>query len=331
MAGRRCACLEYVGTRQRDTPDKDVPMVLSLPFAARLRIIAKTLVVQCCLFVGLIILIWGLQRGYALLDRTTFPDPMPVPAEAASLDETQKGKLLIDAVTYRMRAELDSLFGWTFNDVLFNRVLLDNRAYRQYGVFHATKALMDLYSVTIAKLGSNDKESPFLYQARMNGFAIDPRSFMFPSAEGAYEKALKLVDKYKASLDDGSGSFNCRTDDIYAAFSLITGEYLLGYAIGLLEDVANEPFYTLDNPVYEVQGIVLVVRDFISTLAQLYPETVRNKNSGKDLDMAMRYLTAICTYDPLIITSTFKSGEVILADLTFAKARLEDVRSSIRM
>ena len=40
---------------------------------------------------------------------------------------------------------------------------------------------------------------------------------------------------------------------------------------------------------------------------------------------------AICTYDPLIITSTFNCGEVILADLTFAKSRLEDIRNSIRM
>ena len=58
-------------------------------------------------------------------------------------------------------------------------------------------------------------------------------------------------------------------------------EHLLGYAIGLLENVANEPFYTLDNHIYEVQGIVLVVRDFISTLAQLYPDTLQN--ADKDL------------------------------------------------
>ena len=119
-------------------------MALPLPFMAKLRIIAKTLVVQCCIFVGLIVLIWGLQRGYALVDRTTFPDPVSVPAEASKLDEAQKGKLLVDAITHQMRYELDSVFGWTFNDVLFNRFLLDNRAYRQYGVFHATKALMDL-------------------------------------------------------------------------------------------------------------------------------------------------------------------------------------------
>ena len=75
------------------------------------------------------------------------------------LDENAKGKALVDAITHQMRYELDSTFGWSINDILFNRFVLDNRAYRQYGVYHATKVLMDLYSMTIAKLGTNDRES----------------------------------------------------------------------------------------------------------------------------------------------------------------------------
>lgn len=117
-----------------------------------------------------------------------------------------------------MRRELDSTFGWSFNDIIFNRFILDNRAYRQYGVYHATKFLLDLYSSQIAKLGSSDRESEFLYKARINSFAIDPRSFMFPSAEGSYKKGLKLLEDYKTSLDKGTGVYNCRTDDLYASF-----------------------------------------------------------------------------------------------------------------
>ena len=55
--------------------------------------------------------------------------------------------------------------------------------------------------------------------------------------------------------------YNCRTDDLYASFDLVIGENLLGYALGLLENSQELPFYTLDNRIYEVQGIVLVVRD----------------------------------------------------------------------
>ena len=255
---------------------------------------------------------------------------MPVPAEADKLPENEKGKILLDSITYEMRRELDSTFGWSVNDIIFNRFVMDNRAYRQYGVYHATRFLLDLYSSQIAKLGTSDRESEFLYKARINSFAIDPRSFMLPSAEGSYKKGFKLLEEYKKSLDNGTGVFNCRSDDLYASFVAVTGENLLGYALGLLQNAQDMNFYTLDNRIYEVQGIVLVLRDFIHTLYMLYPE-IRAKNNEENMAAAMSYLTRICDYDPLYITSSFNSGELVLSYLLFAKARLEDIRNSIRM
>ena len=120
-------------------------------------IVGKTLLVQVCLFITLLLLAWGSQALYAKLDRTEFPTPVQI-TDADKLDENAKGKALVDAITHQMRYELDSTFGWSINDILFNRFVLDNRAYRQYGVYHATKVLMDLYSMTIAKLGTNDRE-----------------------------------------------------------------------------------------------------------------------------------------------------------------------------
>ena len=294
------------------------------------RVVLKTLAIQLFLLCGLLLAAWGFQALYAAIDRTTFPDAMPVQAEAASLEENAKGKLLLDAITHQLRREMDSTFGWSFNDIIFNRWLLDNRAYRQYGVYNATKYLLDLYSSQIAKLGGSDRESEHLYRARTNNFVLDPRSFMFPSAEGSYAKGLKLLEQYKASLDAGTGVYNCRTDDLYAAFVAVTGENLLGYALGLLENAQNLPFYTLDNRIYEVQGMTLVLRDFIRTLYTLYPE-IRAKNNEGNLAAAMECLDRICNYDPLYITSSFNSGELVISYLLFAKARLEDIRDSIRM
>lgn len=292
--------------------------------------IIKTIGIQVGLLVCLFLIIWGSQRLYSAFDATKFPDPMPLPADAASLPENEKGKLLIDSITWQMRRELDSPLGWTFNDLIFNRFFMDNRAYRQYGVYHATRFLLDLFSSQIAKLGPNDRESEFLYKARINNFAIDPRSFWFPSAEGSYEKGFKQVEKYKQSLDNGTGVYNARTDDLYAAFAVATGENLLGYALGLLENSKELPFYQLDNRIYEVQGIVLVLRDFLHTVYELYPE-IKAKNNADNMASAMSYMDRICNYDPLIITSFFNSGELIASYLIFAKTRLEDIRDSIRM
>lgn len=301
-----------------------------LPSTLKWRVVLKTLAVQACLLLGILAVAWGLQRAYSLVDATTFPEPVAVAANADSLSDNEKGKILLDAITHQMRRELDSTFGWSFNDIIFNRALLDNRAYRQYGVYHATKFLLDLYSSQIAKLGASDRESEFLYKARINSFSIDPRSFMFPSAEGSYKKGLKLLNDYKTSLDKGTGVYNCRTDDLYASFVTVTGENMLGYAQGLLEKAQDMSFYNLDNRIYEVQGIVLVLRDFIRTLYILYPE-IRAKNNEENMKAAMDYLDRICTYDPLYITSSFNSGELILSYLLFAKARLEDIRDSIRI
>ena len=293
------------------------------------RVVAKTLGIQVCLFVGLLVLVWGSQAFYGVIDTKKFPQAYTV-GETANLSENDKGKLLVDSVTNQLRREMGSPFGWTMNDIVFNRFVLDNRAYRQYGVYHATRVLMDLYSTQIAKLGSNDRESEFLYQARLNGFAVDPRSFMFPSAEGSYKKALKQVEEYKKSLDTGKGTYNCRTDDLYAALNTVVGENMLGYALGLLADAQDIPFYTLDNRIYEVQGMVLVIRDFVKALYDLYPE-IAQKNNAENMAAAMQFMNDICTYDPMYITSSFNSGELIISYLMFTKNRLEDIRDSLRI
>lgn len=300
-----------------------------LNFMSKCKIVAKTLFIQLLFFISILFLFWAGNKLYSKIDQTEFPEPMKI-QETSSLSDLDKGKLVADSIVHQMKHELNSTFGWSINDILFNSYFLDNRASRQYGVYHATKVLMDLYSMHIAKLGSNDKENQFLYSARLNQFAIDPRSFMFPSAESSYEKGIELVEKYKKSLDNGSGVYNCRTDDLYASFNMVIGENLLGYALGLLQNTQELAFYELDNKIYEVQGIVLVVRDFINTIYNLYPE-INNKGNAENMFAAMDYMNRICTYDPLYITSKVNSGELIISYVLFAKNRLEDVRDSIRM
>ncbi len=300
-----------------------------LNFVNKCKIVAKTLFVQILFFISILFLFWAGNKLYSKIDQTEFPEPMPI-QDVSSLTDLDKGKLVADSIIHQMKYELNSTFGWSINDILFNSYFLDNRASRQYGVYHATKVLMDLYSMHIAKLGSNDKENQFLYSARLNQFAIDPRSFIFPSAESSYKKGIELVEKYKKSLDNGSGVYNCRTDDLYASFDTVIGENLLGYALGLLQNTQDLSFYELDNKIYEVQGIVLVVRDFINTIYQLYPE-INNKGNAENMEAAMNYMNRICTYDPFYITAKLNSGELIISYVLFAKNRLEDIRNSIKM
>ena len=295
----------------------------------QLRLLGKKGFNQIRLFVCMLANDWGSQSLYDIVDETTFPQAHSV-GDTTDISDNEKGKRLLDAISSQMRRELGSTFGWSANDIIFNRWLFDNRAARQMGVYQATRVLSEHYSTNIAKLGSNDKENAFLHKARMNSFAINPRSFLFPSAEGSYKEGLKLFENYKKDLDKGSAVYNCRSDDLYSSFNLLVGESMLGYALGLLNNAQDIPFYELDNRIYEVQGIALVVRDVINALYTLYPE-IAARNNAENMQVAMDALNRICTYNPLYITSKFNSGELIVAYLLNAKNRLEDIRNSIRM
>lgn len=302
------------------------------PDKHHLVIAGKTLSIQIILFFAILFVVWGAQKIYAFLDPVSFPHAYQVTV-AEGMSDHEKGKQLVDALTNRMHYELNSTFGWSANDLLFNKYVLDNRAYRQFGTYVATKMLLDHYSTVIAKLGNNDRENDSLYSARLNYFAISPKRWgilFFPSAESSYEKGLKLVEQYKRQLDAGTAVYNCRTDDIYSAFNLVLGETVFGYALGLLQNSQDLPFYTLDNRIYEAQGVMLVVRDYIKALYDLYPE-IGTKNNEANMQEALRYLDLIADYNPLYITSAFNSGELIISYMLFARNRLTDIRDSIRI
>lgn len=302
------------------------------PNKNHLIIVGKTLLIQVAIFIGIIAAMWGFQKLYALTDRTVFPEPYQV-AYSPEMTEEEKGVQLLDALVNRMKYELNSTYGWSANDILFNKWIMDNRAYRQFGTYVATKMLLDNYSTVIAKLGNSDRENEDLYKARLNQFAFAPQRWgmlFIPSAEQAYKKGLQLLEKYKKDLLAKKAVYNARTDDIYEAFNVILGETVFGYALGLLQDSQNLSFYELDNKIYEVQGVMLVVRDYVNALYTLYPE-IAAKGNAENFNEAMNLLNKICTYDPLYITSTVNSGELIISYLLFARNRIADIRDSIRI
>ena len=54
-------------------------------------------------------------------------------------------------------------------------------------------------------------------------------------------------------------------------------------------------------------------------------------NNEENMAAAMQFMNDICTYDPMYITSSFNSGELIISYLMFTKNRLEDIRDSLRI
>jgi hypothetical protein len=137
-------------------------------------------------------------------------------------------------------------------------------------------------------------------------------------------------------LIDGKATFNMRSDDMFNLLAYVTGEQFLDQPLGLLVQSNDEVSYNvLDDRIYYTQGVILVVRDFLSMFFHLYPE-VKTKGGEENLRIAMRDMDRICTFDPLIVLRG--EHDSIMADhrgkmaryLISLRERLNDVAQSIR-
>lgn len=287
-------------------------------------------------------LVWLGDQGYTWLDPTRFPFSesrihavlKSVPTDAS---ETQKGAALSHALTNRMEEELDSTFGWSVNDLWVSPTRwLDNRGSRQRGVIFATRMLAMFYATNLAKYGTVDAENEWLKEAREKRFAFSEDSWWLPSSESEYRKGIELQRKYETAVMDGKAVFNMRSDDLYNLFTFVLSNQVLDQPLGLLVQATEDVGYTeLDDRIYYTQGVVLVLRDFLGAIVQLYP-VVREKGGDENIRIAFREMERVCTFDPLVVLRG--RHDSIMADhrgkmasyVISIRERLNDVAQSIR-
>ena len=124
------------------------------------------------------------QKLYSYIDQNEFQTPFQITDAQTKASETEKGIVLLDSITNQMYFELNSTFGWSANDLPISWSapwILDNRAYRQHGVYIGTKILIDIYARYIAKLGTNDREDPNLFIARSSCFPLSSKKWGYIS------------------------------------------------------------------------------------------------------------------------------------------------------
>ncbi len=285
---------------------------------------------------------WGVYRGYTFIDAAEFP--WFSSHIHAVLDQTkpdsadpQKGIALSAALRNRLEEELDSPLGWSVNDLIVSPTRwLDNRANRQKGVIFATRMLINFFSTNLAKYGTVDAENEFLKAAREKHFAFSEDSWWFPSTESQYRKGIELMLQYEDALAGGEAIYNMRSDDMYNMITFIISKQFLDQPLGLLIQPNDEVAYTdLDDRIYYTQGVILVLRDFIRTFVQLYPE-IKEKGGEDNIRIAFREMEQICTFDPLIVlrgehdSVTADHRGKIARYLIHIRERINDLAQSIR-
>ncbi len=287
---------------------------------------------------------YALYNLYRSVDQTRFPSVSEPVAEAMAVTEANatdvaKGSALLTAVHSQLQRELDSPFGWSVNDAFyFPTKYLDNRANRQRGVIFATRMLTRNYSTQLAKLGKADRENQHLMEVREKRivYGAEIWGFFRSSAESEYRRSIELMNEYKQELAKGEATFNARTDDIYNTLTFIIGEEFLGQVLGsLVQSNEDVSFWELDDRIKYAQGVVLVVRDYVTMLVDLYPEIIE-KGGEQSVEVAFKDMDKICTFDPVIVLRG--DHDSLLADHRGKVARyfismmnrLEDVATSLR-
>lgn len=266
---------------------------------------------------------------YNRIDQTRFPaSNVDVKKLNSDLSESEKCAALARSIYSQMQWELDSRFGWSANDILPTR-LLDNRANRQKGVQFATYSFVQIFAVRAAKYGKVDEEYHPLKLARTQEMNYKPTSWIFPSSEGLYRDGIKHIEQYIADQRSGKAIFNVKTDDLYEILMFLIGERFMDESLGPLMQTGDDlSHFKLDDQVYYAKGVMLVVRDVISTLVGLYPE-LTEKGGENNIKIALQTLDKIGMYEPLYITAG--SGDSMFADHRGKLARyIMNVRERIR-
>ena len=285
---------------------------------------------------------WGVYKVFTAIDATRFPwhgskIHSVLDQVKPNSGDGKKGIVLSAAISNRLEEEMASTFGWSVNDLIVSPTRwLDNRANRQRGVIFATRMLINFFSTNLAKYGKVDAENAALKEAREKYFAFSEASWWFPSTESQYREGIELLRQYEDELAVGKAIYNMRSDDMYNMLTFIIGSQVLDQPLGLLVQTNDEvPYTKLDDRIYYTQGVILVLRDFIRSFVELYPE-IKEKGGEENVRIAFRDMEQICTFDPLIVlrgdhdSITADHRGTVARYLISFRERLNDLAQSIR-
>lgn len=281
-----------------------------------------------------------------LIDQTTKPDHTvdqrfvniakgvnDQPAEIKDI-----GATLMAATYLQMETELSSFLGWTVNDV-FGLQFWDNRTNRQRGALHASRELLQVLSVAISKLGSIDEEDYRLIKARQQGYVEEPTSWMFPSAESRYWRAITWIKEYQSDLRAGKinkANINITNRDIELILDAIANGVMEVPHARLNSRNITVTWSQLDDRVFFAKGAAIVARDALVAIRYAFEDKIRAAGAIDNMDQAISSLEGAVKFHPLWILRGDADSMApdhrakISRYFTDARNRIRDVRDAIK-
>lgn len=220
------------------------------------------------------------------------------------------------AVSQRL---LNKRGGYLSNDVLPPGVLMDNIPEWEFGVLQQVRDLTRALRNDMSRSQTQSVEDPDLVIADPQ-FNVSSDSWLFPSAEGEYQKGITALERYLGRLADANKSdaqFYARADNLRRYLEVV--ESRLGSLSQRLSasvghearntDLANDanaqqstpspalvnkktPWNQIDNVFFEARGTTWALAQFLRAIETDFGPVLDNKNARVSLDQIIRELEA---------------------------------------
>jgi hypothetical protein len=241
---------------------------------------------------------------------------------------------------------LDKPGGYLSNDVIPPSVMMDNMPSWEFGVLEMTRDLALAMRKDFSRSQSQSLENPFLTKAQPQ-FNIDSLSWIWPSAESAYQEAIDNLYDYRSSLADNSqqqAQFYARADNLrdwlkQAEKRLGSLSQRLSASVGqdrLDTSLAGDAqahqstpsaqvltektsWWQLDDNFYEARGASWALLHFLKGVEVDFADVLAKKNAQVSLQQIIRELEATqeSLWSPMVLNG---SGFGMLANHSLVMA-----------
>lgn len=266
------------------------------------------------------------------------PDQFDVVA-AAKADAQKNGNTLVTGyvTTHTLIKVTDTLLnkpgGYLSNDMMPPSVIMDNMPAWEYGALEMTRDLTLSMRKDFSRSQSQSTEHPSLKLAQPQ-FNISSTAWMWPSAEGEYQKGNDLLRQYLTQISDNSNrdsQFYARADNLRAwlkeaekrmgslsqRLSASVGQDRLNTDLAgdsaadqatsaPSHNVVKTSWWKIDDVFYEARGATWALLHYLKAVEHDFRLVLEKKNALVSLQQIIRELEATqeTVWSPMVLNGS---------------------------
>ncbi|MEM0514964.1 DUF2333 family protein [Pseudoalteromonas sp. YIC-827] len=219
---------------------------------------------------------------------------------------------------------LDKPGGYLSNDMMPPSVMMDNMPAWEYGALEMARDMALSMRKDFSRSQSQSTEHPSLKKAQPQ-FNISNTAWMWPSAEGEYQKGIELLIEYRSHIADSGdrqSQFYARADNLRAwvkeaekrlgslsqRLSASVGQERLNTDLAgdreahqatyaPHEQIVRTSWWEIDDVFYEARGATWALLHFLDAIEHDFADVLEKKNAKVSVQQIIRELEA--TQEPV--------------------------------